>query len=68
MTVLRFFWYRVDWDFEKRIRDCLRAAYASEGAISYSEVKDLTVYEFSVINDELYKLQERAKREAKRNN
>jgi hypothetical protein len=57
----KFFYYAIGLSKAERVRQCLKVAYASEGAITYEAAIRLTLWELSAVDSAIEELQKQAK-------
>jgi hypothetical protein len=64
--VVFFFRYALYRGREERIRTATQIAYATDGGISYTEAKEMNVWELSIVNAEMDKIIRDANRRNKK--
>jgi hypothetical protein len=63
--VVCFFRYALNRGPEDYIRPAVRISYGTDGGIGYTEVKNMNIWELSIVSDELDKINKEAKRKMK---
>ena len=63
--MVRFFRYALRKGREEYIIPAVRIAYATDGGISYTEAKNMGIWELSVVSNELERLSNEAKRKSR---